>query len=160
MLAAENSWPVKFRDGIYVVFTPGSRLVANDAGHPAVRAGYAIMAEVARRIGALARQQEISAVFTVIPTRELVYAGKVAAESLTPPAAYQQLVGMEQANIEALAGIIRTLPGARYVDLVEPLQLAALTDTPLYPRQRDGHPGEKGYGVIARTLASALNAAD
>lgn len=160
MLSAENSWPVRFRDGDYIVFTPGSRLAANDTDHPAVRAGYAIMAEVARRIGALARQQEISAVFTVIPTRELVYAGKVAGESLAPPAAYQQLVRMERANIEALANIIRTIPGARYVDLVQPLQMAALSGTPLYPRQRDGHPGEKGYGVIARTLASALNAAD
>jgi hypothetical protein len=142
------------------VFTPKGRLAANNTDYPAVRAGYAIMAEVARRITRLARQHHITAVFTIIPTRELVYAKKVASESLSPPETYQQLVRMEQANIEELADLVRVIPGARYVDLTHPLQSAAMSDAPLYPRQWDGHPGKEGYGVIASTLAAAINQAD
>jgi hypothetical protein len=66
---------------------------------------------------------------------------------------------MERENIEELAGNIRTIPGSRYVDLVRPLQTKALSDSPLYPRQWDGHPGKAGYAVIARTLAVELEQA-
>jgi lysophospholipase L1-like esterase len=156
LLSLENVWPVRFADGTYIVFTPRGRLTVNDTGHPAVRTGYAIMAEVARRIIALARQHDISVIFTIIPTRELVYAEKVTQAQLDTPETYRQLVSMEQKNIESLAGSIRNLPGARYVDLVQPLQAAALADTALYPRQWDGHPGRQGYAVIARTLAHAV----
>lgn len=156
LLSVEDAWPVRFSDGTHIVFTPTARLAANDNGNPAVRAGYAIMAEVARRIGALALQQEIAAIFTIIPTRELVYAEKVAQEGLSAPEDYRRLIRMERENIEELAGKISTIPGSRYVDLVGPLQTTALSDSPLYPRQWDGHPGKAGYAVIARTLAAAL----
>jgi lysophospholipase L1-like esterase len=160
LLSVEDAWPVRFTDGTYIVFTPKGRLAVNDSGHPAVRAGYAIMAEVARRITALARQHDIRVVFTVIPTRELVYAGKVAQAQLSAPATYRELVHMELANIETLVGSISSLPGAGYVDLIQPLQAAALSDAALYPRQWDGHPGKQGYAVIARTLARALEQTD
>ncbi|HYQ71062.1 MAG TPA: SGNH/GDSL hydrolase family protein, partial [Gammaproteobacteria bacterium] len=157
LLSVEDAWPVRFSDGTYIVFTPRGRLTVNDTGYPAVRTGYAIMAEVARRIAALAREHDISVVFTIIPTRELVYAGKVTQAQLDAPETYRQLVRMEQENIASLAGSIRSLPGARYVDLVQPLQAAALTDAALYPRQWDGHPGRQGYAVIARTVAQAVS---
>ena len=160
MLSVEDAWPVKFSDGIRIAFTPKGRLAINNTDYPAVQAGYDIMAEVARRIGVLAQQKDIAVTFTVIPTRELVYAQKVAQEQLDAPDTYRQLVRMESGNIEKLAGTIRAIPGARYVDLVLPLQTAALSDTPLYPRQWDGHPGKEGYGVIARTLATAINLAE
>jgi hypothetical protein len=118
------------------------------------------MAEVARRIGQLALQHEVAAIFTIIPTRELVYAEKVMQEGLTAPEDYRRLVGMERENIEELAGTIRSMPGSRYVDLLRPLQTAALSDSPLYPRQWDGHPGKAGYAVIARTLTAALEQAE
>ena len=76
ILDMESSWPVRFRDGDKIRFTLVPRLAAND-DQPAVRAGYAIMAESARRIAALAAEQGVTVVFTVIPTRELVYAQKV-----------------------------------------------------------------------------------
>ena len=157
MLSVEDAWPVKFSDGIRIAFTPRGRLAINNTDHPAVQAGYDIMAEVARRIGELARQQDIAVIFTVIPTRELAYAKKVAQEQLDAPDTYRQLVRMESGNIETLAETIRAIPGARYVDLVQPLQAAALSDLPLYPRQWDGHPGKEGYSVIARTLAAAIS---
>jgi lysophospholipase L1-like esterase len=156
MLALEDAWRVTFSNGIKLAFTPRGRLVVNNRKHAAVRTGYAIMAEVARRIAAMATAENITAVFTVIPTRELVYARRVAEQQLAAPETYTTLVTMEQENIDELAGHIRELPGAHYVDLLQPLQSAALTDSVLYPRQWDGHPGQSGYRVIATTLANAI----
>jgi lysophospholipase L1-like esterase len=156
VMSMEDSWPVTFQDGIKIVFTPRSRLDINDSEHPAVQAGYEIMAEVARQISALALQQGIEVVFTVIPTRELVYARKVSQDSIEATETYRRLVTMENGNIDKLVAVLRALPAARYVDLVESMQSAALTDASLYPRKWDGHPGPEGYRVIAAALAETV----
>jgi len=156
-LSIEDSWEVIFKDGLESRFMPGKRLAVNDTDFPAVRAGYAIMAEVARRIMTIATGHEISVVFTVIPTRELVYAKKVDSDELVAPEQYQRLVFLEHKNIGELAAAIRAIPGAVYVDLVKPMQLAAMSNKPLYPRRWDGHPGTEGYAVISRVLAAALD---
>lgn len=137
LLDVEESWPVTFRDAGSMVFTPSGRLVAND-DHPAVQAGYAIMAEVADRIAALAAAQDIRVVFTVIPTRELVYAQKVRTAGLAPPDSYLRLVEMERGHIDRLAAHIQSIAGSRYVDLVAPLQSAAVGR----PSRRGGLPGD------------------
>jgi len=157
VLSVEDSWRATFRDGFETRFMPGRRLAANDTAYPAVRAGYAIMAEVARQIMTMAGAHGISVVFTVIPTRELVYARKVESDRLIAPEQYQRLVSQEQNNIEELASAIRAIPGAVYADLVQPMQLAAMSTTPLYPRNWDGHPGATGYRVISGVLAAALD---
>jgi len=156
ILDVESSWPAKFRDGGKIRFTPVPRLAAND-NQPAAQAGYAIMAESARRIDALAREHGIAVVFTVIPTRELVYAQKVSKEGLSPPESYRQLVEMESKNIDRLASVIQSIPDAHYVDLVIPLQSAAFGKKILYPRMWDGHPGVAGYHVIASALATVVS---
>jgi lysophospholipase L1-like esterase len=158
LLDVEASWPVKFRDAGKITFTPVPRLAANN-DHSAVHAGYAIMAESARRIAALSAKTNAAVVFTVIPTRELVYAKKVSKEGLSPPESYRQLVDMERKNIDRLARIIQSIPDARFVDLVTPLQSAALGTKPLYPRMWDGHPGAAGYQVIAAALTPAVREA-
>ncbi|MGD2112128.1 MAG: SGNH/GDSL hydrolase family protein [Gammaproteobacteria bacterium] len=157
LLSMKHLWPVTFSDGTEVVFTPRARLDINDSDHPAVHAGFDIMAEAARRIGALARSRDIVVVFTVIPTRELAYARKVSRDRLGAPESYRRLIVMEAGNIERLAVEIRAIPGARYLDLVAPLQAAALAGEPLYPRKWDGHPGRAGYQIIAATLATELD---
>lgn len=156
MLDLNDAWDVTFNDGTRIIFTPKGRLAANDNRHPAIRAGYDIMAEVARRIGRMAAEKNVAVIFTVIPTRELAYARKVADEQLDPPETYRQLVAMEQDNIEQLQASIQSDGNAHYVDLIEALQTAALTEAALYPRQWDGHPGAAGYRVIAQTLAAGL----
>lgn len=155
-LSLEDSWKATFKDGLESRFMPGKRLAANDSDYPAVRAGYAIMAKVARRIMTMATEHEITVVFTVIPTRELVYAKKVESDKLIAPEQYQRLVSLEHKNIEELASSIRAFQGATYVDLVQPMQLAAMSNTPLYPRKWDGHPGVEGYAIISKVLASVL----
>lgn len=156
-LSIEDSWKATFKDGLESRFMPRKRLAANDSDYPAVRAGYEIMAEVARRIVAMATEHEITVVFTVIPTRELVYAKKVESDKLIAPDQYQRLVSLEHKNIEELASSIRAVQGAVYIDLVQPMQLAAMSNTPLYPRKWDGHPGSEGYTIISNVLAAALD---
>lgn len=156
LLSLEDAWPVTFSDGVEIMFTPRGRLDLNDSDQPAIRAGFDIMAEVSRQIGAMASAHDISVVFTVIPTRELVYARKVERERLATPASYRRLIAMEGANIERLAAVLRDIPGAYYLDLLAPLQEAALSGAALYPRKWDGHPGREGYRIIAGALAARL----
>jgi len=154
--APENEWwPVTFSDGLKTVFTPTLRLGSNQ-DHPAVNAGYAIMADVAKRISAAAQPLKLPLVFTIIPTKELVYARKVEQDKLEPPADYLALLEREQQNIAQLGTSLKALPDTVYVDVVTPLQQAALGDTPLYPQDINGHPVAAGYEVIADTLARAV----
>lgn len=144
-------WPVTFKDGSQTVFTPTLRLSSNQ-DHPAVSAGYAIMADVAKRISAAAKPYQLKLVFTIIPTKELVYGLKVSRDNLTPPADYLTLLEREQHNIDQLSASLKNLPNAIYVDVINPLQQAALGNTVLYPRDTNGHPFADGYKVIADTL--------
>jgi lysophospholipase L1-like esterase len=149
-------WPVRFADGTTTVFSPTLRLVSNQVEFPAVKAGYAIMTEVGRQISAVARDQGIHLVYTVIPTKELVYARRVEKEGMEAPTAYRQLVSHESENIAALAARFAALENVSYVDLVGPLQKAAMGGVPLYPDDINGHPIASGYAVIAQTLARTV----
>jgi hypothetical protein len=153
--ATDEQWDVVFRDGVHEVFTPRYRLASND-DHPAVIAGYAIMAKVAERISKLAQSKGVSVIFTIIPTKELVYARKVAAEGLDAPVEYRKLVMLEQQRIDGLRGYLEKLTGVRYVDTLEALQQAALGDVNLYPDVGNGHPVSSGYEVIGKALAQAV----
>jgi hypothetical protein len=147
-------WKAVFNDGSITFFTPKVRHASN-RDHPAVHAGYAIMAEVARQISASAQKLNIKIVFAIIPTKELVYAKKIQGDGLAPPAEYLKLVRDEQKNLLSLASQIGQIPHTIYVDLLKPLQNAALKSTPLYPRS-DGHPLQTGHEVIAKALAPAI----
>lgn len=148
-------WRVSFKDGVSTIFTPKLRHASNQP-LPAVRAGYAGMAEAGRLIGKMATKHQVKLVFTIIPTKEFVYAEKITLEGITQPADYQALVADEHTNIEGLAAELRRVPEAIFVDVVAPLQEAARQATPLYPADTDGHPIEAGYGVIGKVLATAI----
>jgi hypothetical protein len=132
----EEMWEARFADGTTTVFTPHTRLTSNLPNHPAVRAGWSIMAEVARRIARTAGESGVHVVFTVVPTKELVYAPRVVAEGLQPPEAYMKLVSQEWENIGTL-------------------QRAARSGL-LYPTDGNGHPIPPGYAVIAKALAPVV----
>jgi lysophospholipase L1-like esterase len=152
-----ETWPVSFPDGVKTVFTPQLRWVSNAREHPAVHAGYRIMAEVASRIASLPGLDGAQLVFTIVPTKELVHARKVKAAGLDAPPAFQGLVRDEPTNIAWLAEQLRSIPRATYVDLVAPLQEAALGPAGLYPEDANGHPVAEGYAVIGRVVAEALS---
>lgn len=152
---ASHRWRVEFKDGVVTEFTPSLRLVSNDNNYMTVKTGYDIMVEVARQMDQLAGSAGIHLVFTVIPTKELVFARKIERDKIKPEAKYDQLVAMEKMNIDRLASKLKQLPHTTYVDLVEPMQQAALKSVRLYPENMNGHPVAAGYGVIARVIASA-----
>ncbi len=153
----EDSWPVTFADGVSTVLTPKARLAPNDRAYPGTVEGYRIMGEVGRRIAEKAEAAGVQVVFTIIPTKEMVYREKVRKDQLSPPAFYTDLMENEGKNIEELAARLTGLPASVYVDLVTPLQQAALKPFPFYPASGDGHPLPGGYALIARTLAPAVD---
>jgi hypothetical protein len=148
-------WPVTFSDTVKTVFTPELRLAANRE-HPAVAAGYEIMARVMERIMEMSRDLEVSVVTTIIPTKELVYARRVEGEGIDAPASYRQLVSREAENIRKLGDRFAGLPGLVYVDVLGPLQAAAEGEHRLYPEDINGHPLAPGYEVIGRTIADRV----
>ncbi len=152
-----DQWSVDFQDGVAAIFTPELRLASNQ-DHPAVHAGYAVMSSVAERISNKARESGVKVLFTVIPTKELVYAKKVQQEGLEIPPAYAALVKQEADNIERVAAHIRALPDTYYVDVVAPLQTAGLGPTMLYADTINGHPEMAGYTVIGETLSKTIDA--
>ena len=115
------------------------------------------MFNVAEQISSIASQYNTHVVFTIIPTKELVYARKVEADTINAPENYRALVSAERKNIQELAAKIVELPGSTYVDLIAPLQQAALSTVQLYLPLPNGHPLPAGYDEIAFTLAPIVN---
>ncbi len=147
-----DRWRVEFSDGVTTTFTPKYRHASNQ-DHPAVRAGYGIMAKAARAMSVLAQQYNVHIIFTIIPTKELVYAEKVRDSEITPPPEYVALIRDEEDNIRELSRQLGEIPNAIYVDVCGPLQEAALQAIALYPPNINGHPISTGYAVIAKALA-------
>jgi lysophospholipase L1-like esterase len=147
-----ETWKVHFKDGSETIFVPKLRYTSNDRDHRAVRAGWSILSTVAARLASEANKRGIKLILTIVPTKELAYARKVAIENLAPPEEYRALVAAEAANITDFAKQIKALSNVHYVDLIEPLQLAVLKPSAYYPPSRNGHPLAAGYKVIAEAL--------
>ena len=150
-----DTLPIRFNDGITTVFTPKTRYTSN-MDHEAVETGYKIMAESARRITKANSINGIRTLFTIIPTKELVYESKILKENIDVSESYRLLVSAEKNNINNLKKEIADIPQALYIDVVNPLKKAALGSTPLYTETADGHPIANGYQVIGRTVANAI----
>jgi hypothetical protein len=150
-----DTLPVRFNDGTTTVFTPKTRYTSN-MDHEAVKTGYSIMAESARRISEANALKGIRTLFTIIPTKELVYESKVLKEKIDVSESYRLLVSAEKNNISSLEKEIAGIPQAMYIDVVNPLKQAALESTPLYTEGTDGHPVAYGYQVVGRAVANAI----
>jgi lysophospholipase L1-like esterase len=151
----ESEWWTPKVGGAPMTFTPKLRLLNNEA-QPAVDGGYGVIRKAATVMAENARRAGFVAAMTIVPTKELVYAPRLAAEKVEPSADYRALIDAEQRRIEELKAYFATLPSTTYVDLVQPLQAAALKDRGLYPDSLNGHPLAPGYEVIGATVAAAL----
>lgn len=148
-------WQASLSGGTRIALTPKLRLFSNDASQPAIRAGWDIMSEATRRIAKLMKEGGVALIVTVIPTKELVYSARIAKSRLRPPPEYGRLVADETANIARFRSAAEA-SGVSFVDLVTPLQHAALEDPLLYPQNENGHPIREGYAVIAEAIARAV----
>ena len=148
-----EGWRVEFADKTVHVFTPDFRLICS-AKNPVVDAGYEIMKEASRRISAVADRKGVKVIYTIIPTKEMVFAKKIAEEGIDPPPSYSDLVQCEQERIDDLASFFDQLPSSRYVGVLDSLRLAVMSPERIYRfNAEDGHPFPKGYGIIAKALA-------
>ena len=148
-------WDVQFKDGVRTIFTPLLRMTSN-SDLPAVHAGYDIISAVAIRMGNQAQLQGIQLVFTIIPTKELAYAEKVAGEAIALRDDYALLIDKEKKNLVNLAAVLSAIPEVVYVDVLGPLQEAAMGPVALYPEDKNGHPVAAGYEVIGRAIANSV----
>jgi len=155
-LTESSYWKVKFNDGMETVFTPDYRYLSNRSDNPAVRVGYEIMGKIAQKMGEIAEKNHVKLVFTIIPTKELVFKKKVMMENIRPREDYKALVDEEEKNLMALAEELHGVPGAVYVDLLESLQHAAIESQNLYLSQSDGHPNADGYKLIGAVLSKEV----
>ena len=152
--AFTDKWSTTFGDGTKIRFTPKRRLLSNNLDLAPVRAGSEILRKVATNINRRSKELDIPVIFTIIPTKELVYANRIIQDGIDPPKDYKNLIEQESINIKELAEHILSLGGSEYVDVVTPLQVSALTKL-LYPKGTSGHPTASGYEVIGATLAKA-----
>jgi lysophospholipase L1-like esterase len=152
---ADEIWHAALGDGSAMAFTPTLRL-SNQADHPAVDAGWEIMARAAEEISSLCERSGTGLLFTLLPTKETAIRAHIEAAGLQPPPAYQELVAAEQARTADFAARLRALPHGHYVDVIDPLQQAAAAGAHIYPTQQDGHPLAAGYRLIAERLAEAV----
>jgi hypothetical protein len=143
--------------GAPMEFAPKLRLLSTDDTR-AVAAGWGVMRKAAEIMATVASRDGFHAVMTVVPTKELVYAGRVTAEKVEAPPEYRRLIESEARRIAEFCGYAATLPATTCVDLVKPLQDAAMSVADLYPGNFNGHPLAAGYRVIGEALATAVAA--
>ena len=147
-----NQWQVSFTKGFRTSFTPALRYLSNKYDNPVVRLGYDIMARSAEEIAAKAQLNNIKIIFTIIPTKEYVYAKKIQVENINPREDYSLLIQDEQKNINHLATRLNKISGATYVDLPSRLQEEAVHNPNLYQDTENGHPNPPGYRFIAKVI--------
>ncbi len=155
--APENEkWRVVFDDGVQTVMTPHLRYACN-SDHPGVRAGYAVLVNVAEQIARMCADAQVKTVFTMIPTKEPAFAKRVENNGIDPDPKYAELIKSEMAWIRHVRERMAAIPGAVYTDVVTPLQDGIATSPQAYyARTGDGHPKILGHQAIADTLEPAI----
>lgn len=149
-------WKVQFKDTHSMIFTPKLRYYSNDPNSLAVKTGYSIIRESARLMEEIVKGVGVRLIFTIIPTKELAYAKRIEKEGIAPTQDYKNLIAAETQHIQETGKYLGGIENSKYVNVVDALQQAALTDSTLYPEDKDGHPLQGGYAVIAGALAKTL----
>ena len=151
-------WTAKFVDGHSMIFTPHLRFLSNNPALPAVKAGYDIIKQSALIMDeAVKSNKNVRLIFTIIPTKELVYANRIVKDGIIPSHDYSELISAESHQIEDMQEYLKKLAHSHYVNVIEPLQQSAILDLSLYSEDKDGHPLQAGYAVIGTSLAKALS---
>jgi len=124
-------WKVQFHDGHTMIFTPRLRYYSNDPASKATKTGYAIMEESARMMDEVIKDKGTRLIFTIIPTKEFVYSKRIEQEGIAPPSDYLNLINGEAKYIDEMQERFKKLSNSSYVNIIEPLQQAALTNSNL-----------------------------
>lgn len=155
--AQDDRWHITFNDGVKSIFTSEYRS-HNVIQNNVIDTAFEIMFASAKKMADVASQKQVEIIFTIIPTKELVYAKKVFGElsGSDVEQRYRDLVTNEQKRIDDFSDKLSQIDNAVYVDVVSPLQNAALSNLNLYHPLINGHPVAEGYAVIAKSLSGEI----
>ena len=151
----EDHWEVVFEDGVKTIFTSEYRS-HNVMPNEVIDTAFDIMLESAKTMSHLAERYGVKVIFTIIPTKEMVYAKKIEKELSKEVIrkSYQTLIENEQKRIHSFSRQLSGIKGAVYVDVVSALQEEALKHKQgLYLPSINGHPLVTGHAAIARSLS-------
>ncbi len=141
---------------IVTAFDPPRRFRAVDLSDVRVAEGLKIGLAALEKIGDACHENGVELLFVLIPTKESVYAGLIAAAG--PELKHRALLEKLIANEAFLRGRLEAFfreHDLAYLDLLEPLQAAARR-RPVYPPTDDGHPNKDGHEVIARAVFKTI----
>lgn len=151
----DQQWTVEFPDGTGTVFTPTLRNTSNQKVK-SIDIAYEIMINVSRKIKELAERKNIKVFYTIIPTKEYVYSGKIIHDGIKMDAAYKSLIENESYRIDAFSRELNKISPGSYIDVADRLMQEALKPVKLYPANINGHPLPAGYGVIADEIGKRI----
>jgi lysophospholipase L1-like esterase len=147
---------VRFHHGASsTVFTPEWRLRRVDLDSLAVREGLRLALVHLEDMAHLCDSAGVAFFIALIPTKERVYQPLIEADpELRQHPVLREMLAYEREVDQRVHRFLQER-GISYIDLLPPLQ-DAVSRTPIYPRDDDGHPTAAGYSVIAREVARAI----
>jgi lysophospholipase L1-like esterase len=140
-------------DTIGTVFTPVRRLLALDDRDKRIAEGVRITNLLLVDMAEQARAANVRLIVLLIPTKELVYAGRMQAEK---SAAYDLVVRRETRLRELVIADLAE-HDIEYVDALPAWRAALDRDQTIYPSGSDGHPNAEGHLVLSALLAGYLD---
>lgn len=157
----EEWWVFHAKDGLEMAFTPRYRHLTNRREDHAVMVGYQITQKAVKEILSLGAEYGVKTLITALPSKELAYAKRVKSSALASdadpvPDAFERLVEDETRNVEELKALVEAHTTGAYLDLLNPIQQAAMTQDQLYSTDRDGHPTVVGHRVIAEIVSKQI----
>ncbi len=141
-------------DKLRTVFTTAYRLTALDLDDPRIAEGLRITKVVLLRTQHAADGHGVKLMVLLIPTKEMVYADLMQREGRST-GTYSRLVEMENRAREEVKSWC-TEKQIACVDALPELRNAIAQRQQIYPSTTESHPNAAGYGVLAATVAKAL----
>jgi hypothetical protein len=137
-------------EGWRTILTPGYRHAVENEKDTRIQAGFWLTQWAIKDIAGAAAENGATAIFVLIPTKESVFAGRLA----QPPAleTLNQLTAEENRFREKLMNFM-DVNGLKYIDVLPALR--SLSRQP-YFENIDGHPNAAGQAAIASSLSGLV----
>jgi lysophospholipase L1-like esterase len=156
ILGQDGNDVVRFHHGASsTAFAPAWRLRTLDLDSLAVREGLRLSLVHLEDMARLCDSAGVAFFIALIPTKERVYQPLIEADpELRQHAPLRELLAHEGEVDQRVRRFLQQR-GISYIELLHPLQ-DAISRTPIYRSDDDGHPIAAGFSVIAREVARAI----
>ncbi len=142
-------------NGSAAAVTPRFRLLGVNLAEPRIAYGLTVAKALLATMNQLARQHEARLVVVIQPSKEYVYCGLVAHESMSPE--WKAACHFEQRIIHDIGHVLRA-ESIPYASALEELRTQARRGQTIYPIT-DAHPNRAGTECIAHAARRAIMAA-